>query len=507
MRPPLNQPLMVILIGLGGLAMLLPAAHAATSGQYGVARAFFQSGILLLALALLLAVALTGFRPANVARSHLAQLAGGFVVVPLALALPLWRLLPGLTLVDGWFEMVSCFTGTGATLIAEGAPPSLHLWRGLVGWSGGFLMLLAAVSILAPMTLGGFEVLTRHEAGRGAGGTTPGRARQQPVPQIARIADPSERMRRYARQIFPVYAGLTLVLWLALTLAGDGALAGLGRAMAVLSTSGIMTDPGAGLAGSGWPGEVLMLGFFTFALSRAALPGSHRRISGPGLWQDPEFRLALAIAALVAAAVIWAGLVAHAPLQALWGGFFTAISFLTGTGLVSGGWDMAGDAPLLPWLALAALALIGGGIATTSGGLKLLRLGALLSHARHEAERLVHPHAVGRAGAGARDLRRQGGQVAWIFAFLLILSLAGTMLGLTLLGLGFEPALRLATAALTNVGPLAGAASAGPLLWADLPTGAKLLLIATMVLGRLESLTLVALLARPLWRRRQSLAP
>ena len=136
MRAPLRQPLMVILLGLGGLAMLIPASHAVVAGQFRVARAFGQSGVLLGVLSLLLALALTGFRPANVARSHLAQLAGGFLLVPLALALPLWQLLPELSLVDGWFEMVSCLTGTGATVFDPGSvPPSLHLWRGLVGWN------------------------------------------------------------------------------------------------------------------------------------------------------------------------------------------------------------------------------------------------------------------------------------------------------------------------------------------------------------------------------------
>ena len=504
MRAPLRQPLMVILLGIGALAMLLPAAHAVAGGQFRVARAFGQSGLLLAGLTLVLALALTGFRPANVARSHLAQLAGGFLLVPLALALPLWRLVPDLSLIDGWFEMVSCLTGTGATLIDPLAvPPTLHLWRGLVGWAGGLLALVAAVSVLAPMTLGGFEILSGSEAGRGAGGAIKGRANA--VPQIARISDPSERMRRYAGQILPAYAGLTLVLWLCLTLAGDEALVALIQAMAVLSVSGIVAQPvGAALA-SGWLGEVLSLGFFLFALTAAALPGAHRRLPGRGLWQDREFRLALMLTLGLVALLAARAMVVPASLQALWGGFFTAVSFLSGTGLVSAGWDAPPAGSLLPWLALAALALIGGGVATASGGMRLVRCDAMLTHARHEAERLVHPHAVGSAGAGARDLRRQGGQVAWIFALLLILSLAVTLLGLTLIGVELEPALALSVAALSNVGPLATVAAQDPaggaMVWAALPVGGKVLMMAAMLVGRLESLTLIALLAPAVWRR------
>ena len=504
MRAPLRQPLMVILLGLGGLAMLIPAGHAVVAGQFRVARAFGQSGVLLGVLALLLALALTGFRPANVARSHLAQLAGGFLLVPLALALPLWQLLPELSLVDGWFEMVSCLTGTGATLIDPLAvPPTLHLWRGLVGWGGGLLALVAAVAVLAPMTLGGFEVLSRSEAGRGAGGAIKGRAAA--VPQIARIVDPSERMRRHAGQIAPAYAALTLALWLALTLAGDGALVALIQAMAVLSVSGIVAQPVGVALASGWVGEGLMAGFFVFALTAAALPGAHRRLPGKGLGHDREFRLALLLALLLLALLAARAMMVPATLPALWGGFFTALSFLSGVGLVSAGWEAAPGGSLLPWLLLAALALIGGGVATASSGMRLLRCDAMLTHARHEAERLVHPHAVGSAGPGARDLRRQGGQGAWIFALLLILSLAVAMLGLTLVGVGLEPALALSVAALTNVGPLAAVAAVGPaggaLAWAALPVGGKLMMMAAMLVGRLESLTLIALLAPAVWRR------
>ena len=495
MQALLRQPFVVLLVGFAALAMLVPAIHAATADQYRVGRAFLQSAVLLGVLAALLAAAMTGFRPANVARSHLAQLAGGFVLLPVLLALPLWRLAPGTGLLDGWFDMLACFTGTGAVLSLPGAPQSLLLWRGIVGWSGGLLTLIAAVSILAPMTLGGFEVLTAQQAGQGAGGASTGRGRAPMVSQIARIPDPSERMRRYAGQIAPVYLGLTLALWFALVVAGDSALAGIGRAMAVLSTSGIETGP----AGSGRVGEVLCLGFFTFALSRAAMPLSHRRTAGPGLLQDREFRLALTLGGVLAVGLVGLALQRGAGIDTLWAGLFDAMSFLTGTGLTAAS---AAETPLLPWLALAALALIGGGIATTSGGLKLLRLGAILSHARHEAERLLHPHAVGRAGSGARDLRRQGGQVAWIFALLLILALAMALLGLTLFGLGLEPALILATAALTNTGPLATWAGAAPDVWADLPVLAKLLLMGLMVLGRLETLTLVALFAAPPWRQR-----
>ena len=505
MRGPLDQPLMVVLLGIGGVSMAIPAGHAVVMGAHDLARTFFYSGLLVLVLTLLVAVALSGFRPANVARSHLLQLAGAYLLVPVALSLPVALALPHLTLAQAVFEMVSCLTGTGATLL-DGASTalSMHLWRALVGWMGGFLTMLAAISILAPMNLGGFEVLTGQGAGRGAGGRLTGPKHGQQSVQITRIADPSSRMKRYAGQILPVYAGLTAALWLGLVLVGEPAAQGLIHAMSTLSASGITALATGQPTASGRMGEVLVLICLVFALSRRALPGSHARTTGPRLDRDPELRTALVVILCFTAGLAAPRLMATPDLASaggiLWGSLFTTASFLTTTGFVSADW--AGTAPgqAPPGFALLVLAMIGGGVATTAGGLRLIRLYVLYSHARHELERLVHPHSVGSSGRVARSLRQQGASVAWIFTMLFLMSIALVMAALTVMGMGFEPALVLTIAALTGTGPLAGVGAATPILWADQSDAAQIILMLTMVLGRLETLPLIALLAPDSWR-------
>ena len=142
-------------------------------------------------------------------------------------------------------------------------------------------------------------------------------------------------------------------------------------------------------------------------------------------------------------------------LAALWGGVFTVMSFLTTTGFESASWEVARNWSGLatPGLILMGLALVGGGVATTAGGVKLLRVYALYKHGVREMERLAIPASVGGDGPVARRMRRHGAYYAWIFFMLFAISIAAVMLALSLSGLEFEPALVLTIAQLVDHRP------------------------------------------------------
>ncbi len=232
-----DLPLIVILMGIGALAMLVPAAHAMTLGDWPVARAFFYSGLLFLVFTALIGLSTIANRPQNTSRSHLLALLGTYTILPLMLAIPFSEAVPGVGRLDAAWEMVSSLTTTGASLFEPDAlPASVHLWRALVGWLGGFFTLVTAIAILAPMNLGGFEVLTGTPALQGA----------QQTRQNFAAADPTERLVRYTLGLLPVYGGLTLALWILLIIAGDGALVAACHAMSVMATSGI--SPVGGLS-------------------------------------------------------------------------------------------------------------------------------------------------------------------------------------------------------------------------------------------------------------------
>jgi trk system potassium uptake protein TrkH len=189
--------------------------------------------------------------------------------------------------------------------------------------------------------------------------------------------------------------------------------------------------------------------------------------------------------------------------HALWGALFTTLSFLTTTGYESADWGAARSWSGLgtPGLILLGLALVGGGVATTAGGVKLLRVYALFRHAERELERIVHPNSIGGAGTAARRMRGEGAYVAWIFFMLFAFSIAIVTAALALTGLEFEPSMVLTIAALTTTGPLAGTAAETPVSWSALGPAAKVVLGAAMVLGRMETLAILALLAPAGWRK------
>ncbi|MFC7703426.1 TrkH family potassium uptake protein [Plastorhodobacter daqingensis] len=499
----LDLPLLVILMGLGALAMLVPALHGFMVSDYRSARAFFYSAALFSLLTVMIGIATAQYQPRNFARSHLAALLSAYLVLPVMLAVPFHEAVRDTTFLNAWFEMVSSFTTTGATLFDTPGrlAPSVHLWRALVGWFGGAFILLAALAILAPLNLGGFEVATGAAAGRGAVGTT----------QITRIADPAERLIRYSRVLFPVYGAMTLVLWIALLIAGETPLVAACHAMSTLATSGISPVGGLERAQAGIAGEALILLALLPALSRRAWPAAPLVGQHP-LRRDPEVRIGLFILLLAPTVLFlrhWFGAIDTAEpddlpfaLRAAWGSIFTTLSFLSTNGFVSADWAEARvwSGLRAPGLILLGLAVVGGGVATTAGGVKLLRVYALGRHAQREMERLIHPASIGGAGPQERRLRREGAQAAWVFFMLFAASISIVVAALALTGLTFEPALILTIAALSTTGPLAAVAGDAPLIYAALSGPAKAVLAGAMVLGRLEALAIIALFAPVTWR-------
>jgi trk system potassium uptake protein TrkH len=265
-------------------------------------------------------------------------------------------------------------------------------------------------------------------------------------------------------------------------------------------------------AASGLAGEMVMFLFMFFALSRLTF-SSDTVTAGQGrLDRDPEFRTGLMIVFgvplllflrhWVAAYEVDAGEDVAQALRALWGTIFTVLSFLSTTGFESAHWQAARDWSGLetPGMILLGLAVFGGGVATTAGGVKLLRVYALYLNGLREMERLVHPHSVSGEGDRTRRLQKNGAFVAWLFFMLFALSLAVISTALAAVGSDFEQSLVLAIAALSTTGPLTEAAASEPIVLALLTTPAKLILCFAMVLGRLETLAFIALLSPNLWR-------
>ncbi|MBD0864931.1 MAG: TrkH family potassium uptake protein [Rhodobacteraceae bacterium] len=497
-----RMPLFLLICGLASLSMVVPVLHALSLGDEAVARSFFYSAVIGIVAVVLVALA-KGNRPSH--RRPLVQLfalLATFALLPIYLALPFYDVLRTTTYLNAYLEMVSALTTTGfETFAPDRLAPTLHLWRAQVAWMGGFLMWVAASSILAPMGLGGFEVTARGEPGRVVAGA-----------EMRDGADPRVRLLRVARTLTPVYAGLTGTVCILLLLAGEEPLVAVIHAMSVMATSGISPIGGVEHARTGFGGEAILFLFMFFALSRLTFLSDTVTVGERRLDRDPEFRIGIFLVLGVPAVILlrhWLGAYEVtmqsdflAATRALWGSLFTVMSFLTTTGFVSADW---GNAQMWSGLEtseiiLMGLALIGGGVATTAGGVKLLRVFALYLNGLREMERLVHPSSVSGARLNGRRIQTNGAFIAWVFFMLFALFLAVVTVLLAAQAVSFEQALLLSVASLSTTGPLVGVATETSLWLSEFEMGVKITLCVAMVLGRLETLAIVALLTPNLWR-------
>lgn len=498
-----RQPLFLLLTGIAAMAMLVPAVHGFLLGRALEGRAFLYSALLGILAVVLVSIARDGSARRRSEKGDLLGLFAAMSVLPLFLALPFYEALRTTSFLNAYAEMVSSLTTTGAAFFqAERLSDTLHLWRGMVGWMGGALIWVAAAAILAPLNLGGFEVTASAEPGQS----------DQLHGRHERI-DPQRRIIRATKALLPIYSGLTFALWLMLTVIGDPPLVSLIHAMSIMASSGITPLASASQAESGVAGEAISALFMLFALSRLTFSSDTITTTRRGLHEDPEFRLGILIVLAVPLGLFlrhWVGSYAAdeeqnllQALGALWGGLYTTLSFLTTTGFESVEWETARNWSGLPTpgLIFLGLAMVGGGVATTAGGVKLLRVWALYLNGLREMDRLVHPSSVGRSQGMSRRIRRQGAFIAWIFFMMFALSL--TLFTMIFAGFGsdLETALTLAIAGLSTTGPLVQIAPDEAVNLAALAPMAKLTFAAAMVLGRLEMLAFVALFAGQLLRR------
>ncbi|MEM1161367.1 MAG: potassium transporter TrkG [Pseudomonadota bacterium] len=499
-------PIIALLLGLFAGAMLIPSLHAAINGDWKVARGFLYPSLFGFLFSSAIGVLLRPMRPHDTARHELLTLLILWVLLPVYACTPLIVITPTVGTSGAWFEMVAALTTTGGTVYAKAAtvPDSVHLWRGIIGWLGGLLTLLAAYVILAPRRLGGYEIMAAEDG--------LGDLRAVDLRDTGAVFE--SRTYRALKTILPIYLGLTLALAMAFNvLDKPGLIAGV-HAMSILSTSGISPVAGGLAATDNWAAEAVALIFMILAATRLVYSSAAQGAGARGIeaWlADPELRLLFSLVLLATASLFlrhWIGVLTIDEdigvtdgFVALWGAAFTAVSYVTTTGFQSFAWESARDWSGLsnPGLILLCLCAIGGGAATTAGGIKLIRAHALLRHGVREVERIASPNSVVGAGRRSRRLRREGAIIAWAFMMLFFLALLAAVLGLTLTGFAFDTALIAAVAALSNTGPAFGLIAERPESFAALAPAQHAILAGAMILGRIETLAVIALFNPDSW--------
>ncbi|NLA04239.1 MAG: TrkH family potassium uptake protein [Firmicutes bacterium] len=379
----------------------------------------------------------------------------------------------GGAMLDAFFEALSGFTTTGATVIADpgNLPRGLLFWRALTQWLGGMGIIVLFLAVL-PRFGSRSTVLYRAEL--------PGPVAERFVPRISETA----------RWLWLIYTVLTFLQTLLLILCGLNLFDALAHAFTTMPTGGFSTYNASVAALNNPAAEVVMIIFMFLAGVNFTI--YFRLIKGDGrVLKSEELRFYSAV--LAAAAVLIA--IDIAPfaggniLLSIRQSCFQVVSVATTTGYASVDFDAWPHFSRMVLLSLMFLGACGG---STGGGLKQIRLLLLFRYARRELVRLVHPSAVAAVKLDGEAVSEETMRGITGFAFLYILFFAVTTLLLCWMKLDPTTAASAAASALGNVGP--GLGMLGPrFTYSAVPAAGKVLLCLLMIMGRLEIYTVLVL--------------
>ena len=389
------------------------------------------------------------------------------------------------TPVAALFEAVSGFTTTGATVFGdiESLPRGILFWRNLTQWIGGMGIIVLGIAVLPFLGVGGMQ-LFRAEV--------PGPTPERLKPRIAQTA----------KLLWYVYAGLTGAQVLLYLLGGVPLFDAVTHAFTTLSTGGF-SPHGDSLAGfSAYSQYVTILFMYLAGISFTL----HFRALSRGLapYRDHvEWRFFTGVI-LGASALAFGGLWLQGGLagQGLEATFrealFQTVSITTTTGYVTvdyEAWALGGQ------LLLVLLMFMGGMAGSTGGGMKAVRIQALVKHGLTELRRSLHPRAVMVTRLGGKVISEE--VLLRVLAFaLLYLSLFGAgVLALAALGHDLATAVGAAAATIGNIGPgIGGVGAVDHYGW--MGSASHGLLIFLMLVGRLEIFTVLLLFHPDTWRDR-----
>jgi trk system potassium uptake protein TrkH len=408
----------------------------------------------------------------------LAIVAGSWLLLAHAAAIPYVG--AGMGPVDALFESMSGLTTTGATVMRDFKEfgHGIFFWRALTHWFGGMGVIALFVAVLPRLGIGGRQLFFAE---------APGPTDEKLTPQI----------RKTAAALWLVYAVLTAVEFVALMAVGMPAFDSACNAMATLAAGGF-SPHGLSIAGYRNPAaEWIIIVFMflagaNFALHYRALRGDLRSFA-----KDEEFRAYAGILA-VSTALLLIFLRPEAPgvLERLRLGMFQALSILTTTGFVNADFQLWNDQAKM---VLLVLMFVGGCAGSASGGPKVVRQVLIARYTLLELRRTLHPRGVLPVKLGGRVVPDEVMRSVLVFFLFYLLVFAVTTMVVIALGADLITGLTAAIACLGNIGP--GFGAVGPMAhYGDLHPMSKIVLTAAMWIGRLEVLTVLALLRPEVWR-------
>ena len=389
----------------------------------------------------------------------------------------------GLSFTDAFFEAMSGFTTTGASILprVEAFAPGVLLWRSLTHWLGGMGIIVLCLAIMPFIGGSGIELFKAESP--------------TPIPEKL-----TPRLSQTALYLWLIYILLTVLEVVALKLCGMSVYDAVNHAFATMATGGFSTHSES-IAYFKSPAIEWVVTLFMFLAGvNFTLHFLFLRGSFGAYFADDEFRWYAGISVIVTIAISLCALGANMaqPLsQTIRHAAFQTVTILTTTGF--------GVTDTLQWpyfvhLVLLLLMIIGGCAGSTGGGMKVLRVMVLTRSVKNDMLKTLQPRRVLCVRVGGKPQETELVRSIMAFFVMFMILLGAMSLALTWMDIDLISSFSGVLACLSNIGP--GLGQFGPVSnYASVPTCGKWILSFAMLIGRLEITTVMMLFLPSTWRR------
>jgi len=464
-----------------GLTMLLPVVHAV----------FYKEPVLIPLLAAMGVTVIAGAVVSWLTRSEEdIRVREGFAIVTLGwVATAAFGSLPFLFsgeisgITDAYFETLSGFTTTGASILTdiEKMPRALLLWRSLTQWLGGMGIIVLSIAILPFLGVGGMQLFRAEVPG-----PTPDRLK----PRISQTAG----------LLWIVYLFLTILEILLLMFGGMELYDASNHAFTTMATGGFSTrNLSVGYYQSPFIQYVVTFFMFSagvnFALHYRCLTTLRPQV----YFRNREWVFYVIILSCATAAIFLENALTQTGFaeKTFRESLFQVVSITTTTGYATVDFDAWSP---MSRLFLLALMFVGGCAGSTGGGIKVIRLLLILKHGKNELKKLLHPRAIFLVKVRKIRVRSEVMlNVLGFFTLYIALFIFCSFI-MAALGLDIITAVSSVAATMGNIGP--GLGQVGHMLnYSALPLFGKWVLCMCMLLGRLEIFTVIILFLPEMWKK------
>ena len=417
------------------------------------------------------------------AREGLVCVALSWIVMSLLGALPFVLSGQVKSYIDALFEIVSGFTTTGSSVIAdvESLYRGILYWRSFSHWVGGMGVLVFLLAILPGSQGSGFTMhLLRAES---------------PGPDVGKLVP---KMRQTALILYCIYIVLTIVNVIFLLCGRMHWLDALCTAFGTAGTGGFGVYNDSLGSVSPYIQNVTTVFMFLFGINFSCyyllLLGRLKSV-----WKDEELRLyvGLAVASVIALVLTIRPLYATLE-ETIRHAAFQVSSIMTTTGYTTTDYDLW---PAFSKGILLLLMIVGACAGSTGGGLKCIRVLLLFKALRRNIRQILNPRKVLVVRSNGKPVNEKvlENTNAYLAAYVIIIVLCTLILSLD--GFSFETNLSATLATFNNIGP--GMAAVGPTCnFSSYSALSKLTMTLAMLAGRLEIFPILVLFSRSTWNKK-----